>query len=141
MTRRLPIVRDVAKLVHWVAILACVLVGLGFVCFAVDELRYGSETQQAKLAEDLNDPSAGAATERKRERERSVAREAIDDANDVLLAPFAEIVDDSESVWLNRGVPTLLALLTYGLLVVLIANSLPKPKAHSGGDWRTASSG
>jgi hypothetical protein len=130
----------VAKIVHWLAILACVLVALGFVCFAVDELRYGSETQQAKLAEDLNDPSAGATTERKRERERSTAREAIDDANDVLLTPFADVVD-SESTWVNRGVPTLLALLTYGLLALLIANSLPKPKTHSGGDWRTASSG
>jgi hypothetical protein len=139
MTRRLPIVRDMAKLVRWVAVAACVLVALGFVGFASDELRFASDTQQAKLADDVNDPARGPATERRREREHSPVREAIDDANDVLLAPFSSIVD-SNSLWLNRGVPTLLALLTYGLLILLIANSMPRPKTHSG-DWRTADSG
>jgi hypothetical protein len=116
-----------------------VLVGLGFACFAADELRYGSETQQAKLADSLNHPDASAALEREREKERSSVREVIDDSNDVLLAPFANVAD-SDNVWADRGVPTLLALLAYGLLLLLIANSLPKPKAHSGGDWRTADS-
>jgi hypothetical protein len=128
-----------ARLLHYLVIGACALVVFGFVGFAADELRYGSETQQAKLAEDLNDPTAGANTEGKRAREHSKIREAIDDANDVLLAPFTPIVDSSQSIWVKRGVPALLALIAYGLLVALIANSLPKPKAHSGGDWRTAS--
>lgn len=127
-----------AKLIHWVAIAACVIVALGFIGFASDEMRYASDTQQAKLADDVNDPGRGPATERKREKEHSQAREVIDDANDVLLAPFSNIVD-SNSLWVSRGVPTLLALLTYGLLVLLIANSLPKPKTHSG-DWRAADS-
>lgn len=128
-----------AKLVHWLAIAACVVVAFGFVGFAADEMRYGSETQQAKLANDLNDPDRGATTERKAEREHSQVRELVDDANDILLAPFNGVVD-SNNLWVTRGVPTILALLTYGLLVLLIANSLPKPKAHSGGDWRTADS-
>jgi len=139
MTRRLPIVRDVSKLIHVVAITACFIVVLGFAGFASDEIRYSSETQQAKLAEDLNDPTRGAATERKREREHTRVREMIDDANDPLLAPFSGIIN-SDSLWVERGVPTILALLTYGLLVLLIANWLPKPKPHSGGDWRTADS-
>jgi hypothetical protein len=130
-----------ARLLHYLVIAACALVILGFVGFAADEMRYGSETQQAKLSDELNDPTAGGVTEAKRAREHSKAREALDDTNDVLLAPFTPIVDSSESIWVKRGVPTLLALLAYGLLVALIANSLPKPKAHSGGDWRTASSG
>jgi hypothetical protein len=125
-----------AKLLHYAVIAACALVVVGFATFASDELRYGSETQQAKLADELNAPDIGSADERKREREHGKVREAIDDANDVLLSPFSRLVDSS-NVWVNRGVPTLLALLTYGLLVALIANSLPKPKAH-GGDWRTA---
>ncbi len=128
-----------AKLVHWVAIAACVIVAAGFAGFAIDEMRFASNTQQARLADDVNDPSRGPATERKREREHSRVRELVDDANDILLAPFSGVVD-SDSLWVKRGVPTLLALLTYGLLVLLIANSLPKPKAQSGGDWRTAGS-
>jgi hypothetical protein len=130
-----------AKLLHYLIIGACVLVVFGFAAFAVDEMRYGSETQQSKLADQLNDPTRGASTEAKRAREHTKIREAIDDANDVLLAPFNPIVDSSQSIWVKRGVPALLALIAYGLLVALIANSLPRPKAHSGGDWRTASSG
>ncbi|HEY1359357.1 MAG TPA: hypothetical protein VGF21_13735 [Thermoleophilaceae bacterium] len=129
-----------AKLIHWLAIAACVVVVLGFAGFAADEMRYASNTQQAKLADDFNDPTRGPATERRREKEHSQARELVDDANDILLAPFSGIVEGSGSVWVKRGVPTLLALLTYGLLLLLIANSLPKPKAQSGGDWRTAGS-
>ena len=93
-----------AKLIHRLAIAACVLVALGFVGFATDEMRCGSETQQAKLAEDLNDPTRSPSTERKREREHSQVREVIDDANDVLLAPFDGLVD-SDSLWVSRGVP------------------------------------
>jgi hypothetical protein len=126
-----------AKLIHWVAIAACVVVVLGFAGFAADEMRFGSETQQAKLAEDLNTPSPSTTDEQKRAREHTKAREVIDDANDVLLAPFSDLVH-SKNIWVTRGVPTLLALLTYGLLVLLVANSLPKAKPQ-GGDWRAAS--
>ena len=125
-----------AKLIHYAVIAACVLVVLGFAGFASDEMRHGSETQQSKLSNELNDPTAGSATEAKRAKEHTAVREAIDDANDVLLAPFTGIVD-SKNIWVKRGLPSLFALIAYGLLVALIANSLPKPKAH-GGDWRTA---
>jgi hypothetical protein len=127
-----------AHLVRSIGIVACALVFFGFVGFAADEMRYGSETQQAKLANELNEPDLGPNTERKREREHSGARELIDDSNDILLAPFAGVTH-STNPWASRGIPTVLALLAYGLLLVLIANSLPKPKAQSGGDWRTAS--
>ena len=127
------------KLLHYAIIAACVLVVLGFAGFVTDEMRYGSQTQQSKLAEELNDPTAGPATKAKRAREHTKVRETIDDANDVLLSPFTSLVESSHSIWVKRGVPTLLALLAYGLLLALIANSLPKPKPH-GGDWRTAGS-
>ena len=129
-----------ARLLHYAVIAACILVVLGFVGFATDEMRAGSQTQQSKLANELDDPTAGAATEAKRAKEHTKARELVDDANDYLLAPFTPVVASSHSIWVKRGVPALLALLAYGLLMALIANSLPKPKAHSGGDWRTAGS-
>jgi len=129
------------KLIHYAVIAACVLVVLGFAGFAADEMRAGSQHQQQKVANDMNDPTGGATTEAKRARQHAKVREMIDDANDVLLAPFTPAVKSSHDIWVKRGVPALLALLAYGLLVALIANSLPKPKAHSGGDWRTAGSG
>ena len=126
-----------AQLLRLVGIVACTLVFLGFAGFAADQLRYGSETQQAKIAHDLNEPDLSPNTERKREREHNSARELIDDSNDILLAPFAGVTD-STNAWVTRGVPTALALLAYGLLLLLIANWLPRPRSHSGGDWRTA---
>ena len=133
-----------AKLVHWLVIGACLLVVLGFAAFAADELNHGSQTQVTKVNDDLGSqntlPQAvkqtRPLTEAEREKAHSSVREAIDDANDVLLAPFDGVVS-SDNAWVQHGVPTLLALLVYGFLVALIANSLPKPKAH-GGDWRTA---
>jgi hypothetical protein len=126
----------IARLIHYAAIAACVLVVAGFAAFVSDQMRYGSQTQQAKLANELNDPAASDTVKAKRAREHTRVREAIDKVNDVLLAPFTGIVD-SGGIWVKRGVPTLLALLAYGLIAGLIANSLPKPKAH-GGDWRGA---
>ena len=104
--------------------------------FAVDETRQGSQTQQAKLADELNDPSPSASDESERQREHGPVREAVDDANDYLLAPFSGLVTSRNS-WVVHGVPALLALLAYGVGLTMLANSLPKQRAH-GGDWRAA---
>lgn len=129
-----------AKLIHWIVIGACVLVVLGFATFAADELNKGSKQQVTKVKDGLEPTTATKTTkpltEAEREQKHGSVREAIDDANDVLLAPFNGVVS-SENTWVTHGIPALLALLCYGVLVALIANSLPKPKAH-GGDWRTA---
>jgi hypothetical protein len=130
-----------ARLIHFVAVVACLLVAAGFVTFANDELDKGSKEQVSKLNERLTDnpaPSSTPKTEVQRERQHGQVREAIDDANDVLLAPFENVVE-SDNAWVQHGVPALLALVAYGLLLIMLANSLPKPKAH-GEDWRTAES-
>ncbi|MBN1530544.1 MAG: hypothetical protein JW895_15885 [Thermoleophilaceae bacterium] len=135
------------SLIRWTAILTSVIVALGFLAFAVDEIDRGSKQQQDALARGLSDlepkasianPSPTPAEEKAREKAHGPVREAIDDANDVLLAPFAGLVD-SDNAWVNHGVPSLLALLVYGLGLGTLANMLPKGRAH-GGDWRTASS-
>jgi hypothetical protein len=120
-----------------IAILASAIVALGFVMFAVDEIDRGSKTQQALVSSELGKPAPPPSVERAREQQHSKVRELVDDGNDVLLAPFAGMLD-SKSAWLTRGVPALIALLVYGLGLGLIANYLPKPKPPSR-DWRTAS--
>jgi hypothetical protein len=124
-----------------VVISGFVLVGFAF--FAVDELDRGSKAQQRALANELEgvsedfDPAAsGARDEAAREAAHSGPREMLDDVNDVLLAPFVDLVD-SQDAWVARGVPTILALLLYGLGFGFLANLLPKPRAH-GEDWRDA---
>jgi hypothetical protein len=119
------------------AIAISVVVVLGFALFAIDEADKGSKGQQAKLARELGTTVApDAPQEALRERKHGAVREAIDDANDVLLRPFAELVD-SGNAWVSHGIPALLALLIYGFGLGMLANMLPKQRHHSG-DWRTA---
>jgi hypothetical protein len=130
------------SLIRFVAIGISIVVVLGFATFAMDETDKGSKAQQAKLERELGpttDPIApSAAQEAARERSHGKVREAIDDANDVLLRPFVDLVD-SKSAWVNHGIPALLALLIYGFGLGMLANLLPKQRTHSG-DWRTAGS-
>jgi hypothetical protein len=125
------------------AIAFSVVIALSFLLFAIDEMDRGSKTQQQALAEETGVPEPELAQvapapeeETVREQQHSSGREMIDDANDVLLEPFAGVAD-SKSNWVTRGVPTLLGLLIYGLGLGLVANFLPSRQSHAG-DWRTA---
>ena len=129
--------------VRLVAILTSAIVLLGFAFFATDEL----EPWLAEPAEQAGqgghglpiDPAPIAPTadqEAARERVNGPFREAVDDANDVLLGPFTGIIDSNDR-WVTHGVPALLALLLYGLGLGTLANMLPKER-ETGGDWRTA---
>ena len=51
----------------------------------------------------------------------SDARELLDDADDILLSPFAWAAPDSGGKWARRGVPALLAVLVYGIGLSFLA--------------------
>jgi hypothetical protein len=126
-----------ARPIRIAASLACLFVVLGFGAFAFDQARGASEESVNGIKGDpatFSDPSPD--QERARQKQHSTVREGIDDVNDVLLRPFADLVD-SDNAWVNHGIPTLLALLIYGFGLGLLANMLPKQR-HHGGDWRTA---
>src|SRR4029453_18600702 len=104
--------------IRLIAIWLSAVVALGFMLFAIDEMDRGSKTQQqavdtaTRTADPaMVPPSPSPADEAIRERQHGKAREAIDDANDELLKPFASIVGSSHSNWVTHGVPSLLALL------------------------------
>jgi hypothetical protein len=131
------------SLIRFAAIAISSVIALGFVLFAVNEADKGSQTQQDKLEQELghapNDLIApNAHDEAFREAHQGKFHEAVDDVNDVLLRPFVDLVD-SDSAWVNHGIPALLALLIYGFGLGMLANALPKQRQH-GGDWRTADS-
>jgi hypothetical protein len=134
------------SVIRLAAVTASILVALGFAFFAVDEMDKGSKTQQTALGEGTGKPASPAVAavaptpgeEAGRERRNGAAREMVDDANDVLLAPFADLID-SENAWVHHGVPALLALLLYGVGLGLLANMLPKERTHRD-DWRAAES-
>ncbi len=129
--------------VRLVAILTSIIVLLGFAFFATDELGRGSQNQQNKLDKEVTgtiiDPAPIAPTsdqEVAREQANGIFREWVDDANDILLGPFTNLVD-SDDRWVTHGLPAILALLLYGLGLGMLANMLPKER-ETGGDWRTA---
>jgi hypothetical protein len=101
------------------AIVLSLIVAAGFCMFALDEFNRASSAQRNELAgyEQVAPTPVG---EHQREQRHSVAREYVDDANDILLKPFAGIVN-SGSRWVQRGVPTLLGLLVYGFLLGYLA--------------------
>jgi hypothetical protein len=129
------------SLVRLLAIFCSGLVILGFAFFATDELDRGSKTQQGKLDRELSgevgDPTPIAPSpvqEAAREKVNGGFREAVDDANDVLLGPFTNLIDSNDR-WVGHGVPAVLALLLYGLGLGTLANMLPKQREHAA-DWR-----
>ena len=130
------------SLVRLVAIACSGLVLLGFAYFATDEMSRGSQNQQNALASELagiQDPLLVALSpdeEAERERLNGTFREAVEDANDVLIGPFAGLVETADNRWVTHGVPALLGLLLYGLGLGMLANMIPKYREH-GADWRT----
>ena len=130
-------------ILRFLAIALSAVVAMGFLLFAVEEIDRGSKAQQQALgeqtgkgAEVIVDPAPTPEQEDLRERQHSDAREAIDDANDLLLAPFSNVISSTDR-WVVHGLPALMALLVYGLGLSLLANFLPKSRTHAG-DWRTA---
>lgn len=123
----------IARIVTWVSTIATVVLVISFGLFAYAQARYGSEQQRDKVG-DAAEPTTARTnihqadptpkTERERERKHGAVREAIDDVDDVLVSPFAGITD-SNSIWVQRGLPTLLALLVFGLGLRLLAGYLP----------------
>lgn len=102
-----------------VAIVCTLVIVAGFGLFAREEMSRASEGQRAELA-GFERAAPTPAGERTRERRDSRAREWVDDANDILLAPFAGVVQ-AGGRWSQRGVPALLGLVVYGLLLGYLA--------------------
>lgn len=105
------------------SVLLSAFVLLGFSLFAIDETRAASEQSKAQI--EGKAAATYAAPERPRERARDRAhgglREFVDDVNDVALTPFAPLTDGSDTAWVRRGIPALLALFAYGFGLAMLA--------------------
>lgn len=108
------------SLLRLASTIACAILIISFGLFAIEQAKGGSKQEVAKL-KGINEPNPSPETEREREKKHGKVREAIDDADDVLVKPFASTADGSSSSWVRRGVPTLLALLIYGLGLSFLA--------------------
>ena len=98
---------------RYLAIALSLIIAIGFTLFALEDIGRASEQSEHRVA-GYTAANPSPAGEQERERRHSDVREAIDDANDVLLSPFAGITANDPSRWARRGVPALLGLLVYG---------------------------
>jgi hypothetical protein len=103
----------------WASTICTAIVVLSFAQFAVEEAGAGSNKQQ-NAVDSVNVPDPTPRTERERERKHGAVREAIDDANDILVSPFTGI-SNSHNIWVERGLPSLLAFLVYFVVLRILA--------------------
>lgn len=103
--------------------LASLFVLVGWAVFAIDELHSASNQTTAQIAgsEATRNPAPSSREEAARERVHNPVREAIDDVNDLLLAPVKWVTEDSSSTWARRTGPALIALLLYGFGLAYLA--------------------
>jgi len=114
------------SLLRTIGLIACAVVLLSWGAFAIEEVGDASKRsrEQVQGNQAATEPAPSARQEKARERAHSPVREALDDANDFLLKPFAAVASDAESAWVRRTVPLLLALLLYGLVLGYLARYL-----------------
>jgi hypothetical protein len=113
-----------SALLRIASLLCTALLLASFAMFASDQAGSGSKETVAKIANadssvparrqaaNVDRVAPAPAAERLRERAHGALREAIDDADDVLAGPFASVAGGS--MWAQRIVATLLALLVFG---------------------------
>jgi len=114
----------VARIIRLASLAVSLIVILGFALFAQEQAGAATEGQIQKV-ERTQGVNPLPTSEMQRERRNSLLREWIDDANDVLLSPFAPLVAGRE-IWFQRVVAGMLALLLYGFLATVLANYLRK---------------
>ena len=136
----------IARIVTWASTLAALVLVISFGLFAIDQARNGSKQQvdedptrssgprrgsSDSAAGNVNQADPNPRTERAREKAHGQVREYIDDADDVLVSPFAGVVKDSKSIWVQRGVPSLIAFLLFGVGLRILAAYLGRRRVGS----------
>ena len=105
----------IGKSIRYLAILVSAFVVVSFGLFAIDETRDASDTTRTEIAASGPNAEPPETAVVENTSEHSQVRRAIDDVNEEITSPFAGLVDDSQTVWVQRGVPALLALLCFGV--------------------------
>jgi len=95
------------------------IVVASFVLFALENANAGSTTQQDTVVS-IDQPDPSSQVEQQRAKKHTKVRELIDDANDVLTKPFDGITS-SNNIWVERGVPFVLAFLLYFVVLRVLA--------------------
>lgn len=98
-----------------VAWICCFFVFASFSLFAIDQMAGASKHQQNEITS-----SAAVAPIPVEAKHHAQPRQFIDDVAHTLTSPFSSIVS-SDSQWVLRGIPTIVALLVYGVGIGYLA--------------------
>ena len=109
----------IQRVLLWASTICTAIVVISFGLFALEEARASSNKQQAAV-ERVNQSDPTPHTERERERKHTTVRETIDDADDILVSPFTGITSSS-NIWMQRGIPSLLAFFVYFVVLRIVA--------------------
>ncbi len=105
---------DTARVIHRLivstSVVCCMLVAASFAMFARDQLAGASKHQQTEIV--AGSPATPGPSPIHRARRQP--RRFIDGAAADLTSPFRSLIQ-SDSAWVVEGVPTVLALLVYGV--------------------------
>lgn len=118
-----------ARILRTLSAVACLTVVVSFAMYGLDRAGGASHDAQAQVS------AAGAETlgPAVHSAHHTAVRQAIDDANDVLTAPFAALAPDGPAAWGTRVIELLSGLLAYGLGLGALARTaglsrLPRPQ-------------
>jgi hypothetical protein len=121
----------IQALLRYTSIAVSAIVVLSFAMFATDQ----SQASSAKEVQTLGNETGTTTSSQQQQQQPAPApakqhgqpRQAIDDADKQILKPFNGVVSGSQSEWVKKGVPSLLALVVFGFLLNLLAGYVPKP--------------
>ncbi len=100
----------IPRVLRLASLACCALILMSFAMFARDQMAGASEHQQSELVAGSNVTPASAAIT----HHHSQPRRFIDGAAKTLTSPFSAVVKSSNP-WVDEGLPTLFALLAYGI--------------------------
>jgi hypothetical protein len=121
------VLSPLAGVLRLASVVLCLIVGVSFVLFVVDQTGSASAHQQAELntqptATAVANPSTGEGASK--DAGKSSARKTIDEASESITSPFSFATEATSSEWLSRGIGLLLTLLVYGFALSFLARMI-----------------
>jgi hypothetical protein len=120
----------IQALLRYTSILVSAIVVLSFAMWATDQSKSSSSKEVATIGSETSSTTSqqAPAPQPKPAKVPGQPRKAIDDADKQILKPFDGLVSSSNSQWVKKGVPSLLALVVFGFLLNILAGYMPGPK-------------
>jgi hypothetical protein len=112
------VAKQLAKLLTWASVAACLVVIASFAIFAINQTSSASTHQQEEV---FGAPRAASGHS---QAKKDTAHRVIDDVAGELTSPFSAITAGASSEWVVHGVDVLGALIVYGFGLGFLARSI-----------------